>query len=67
MKTMKLAHGVVRDLDRPSEVDYKVIVVKNSTAFHPGQILTKAEVDDLIEYGKWDITVVSLNTAGAAT
>lgn len=60
MRTIKLAHGV-----KPSLVTekpwYKVISVKNSTAYHPGQILREPEVDDLCRNNAWDVTIVKLN------
>lgn len=58
MRTIKLAHGVDRG-DRDDIKDYKVLVVKNSTEYHPGQILQKIEVSDLCAATHWDVTIVS--------
>ena len=63
MKTIKLAHGVVTDFDRPSTKSYKVVSVKNSTDYNPGDILDKKAVDTLCFSNKWDVTIVSLQTA----
>lgn len=55
MKSMKLAHGLPLPANRDA---YKVLIVKNSTVYKPGEILCKAEVDDLCQNGRWDITVI---------
>lgn len=56
MKSMKLAHG----LPLPAKVtDYKVLIVKNSVTYKPGEILCKAEVEDLCRNSAWDITVIA--------
>lgn len=61
MKTIKLAHGVPRK-DVADVQDYKVLVVKNSTRYHPGEILAKPEVEELCGNATWDVTIVSLNS-----
>lgn len=58
MRTIKLAHGIITDMAKQKTADYKVITVKNSTAYHPGQILCKNEVDDLCHNNNWDVTIV---------
>lgn len=67
MKSLKLAYGVPRTLTKGAVMDYKVVLVKNSTAYHPGQILVKAEVDDLCNNPRWDVTIMPIGTQGAAT
>lgn len=52
-KSMKLARGLIGGRDA-----FKVLAVKNSTVYKPGAILSKNEVDDLIEYGQWTIDIV---------
>jgi hypothetical protein len=43
--------------------DYVVISVKNSTAYNPGTTLCRAEVDDLIQHGRWEVVVVQFTPA----
>jgi hypothetical protein len=40
---------------------YKVLTVKNSVAFSPGEILCRDEVNDLCDHANWEVIVVSLN------
>lgn len=56
MKTLKLGYSRVAD-----KSEYTVITVKNSVAYHPGEVLYKAEVDALSRNNAWDVTVVALN------
>ncbi len=63
MKTIKVAHGVMR-ADTDKVFDYKVLVVKNSTDFSPGQILPEAEVEFLCDSRFWEVTIVPLNEGG---
>jgi hypothetical protein len=56
MRTIKLARGVKNDVPY-----YKVLTVKNSTIYNPGDELCKREVDDLCGNARWDVTIVSLN------
>jgi hypothetical protein len=55
VRQIKLAH------DRATD-KYKVLTVKNSVAFNPGDVLCKTEVEDLCEHNRWEVIVVSLNT-----
>jgi hypothetical protein len=64
MRTIKLAHGVEPTLITEKK-SYKVLVVKNSTDYSPGQVLTHEEVDDLCRISTWDVTIVSLTQEGA--
>jgi hypothetical protein len=62
VRTLKLAYGVEPRAPRPdNSKDYKVVVVKNSVQFHPGQILSKDETDRLCQSPVWDVTVVRYN------
>lgn len=61
MKTIKLAHGVPRR-DGGDQPLYKVLVVKNTTWYHPGEILDRDKVETLCNSSDWDVTIVSLNT-----
>jgi hypothetical protein len=54
IRQIKVAH------DRATD-KYKVLTVKNSVAFNPGDVLCRAEVDDLCIDRRWDVTVVSLD------
>lgn len=55
MRTIKLAHP----LPAPAKpTDYRVITVKNSTVYRPGEVLCKNEVDDLCRNNNWDVTIV---------
>ena len=59
MKSLKLA--VVSKLDPNSQEKlkvYRVVTIKNSVVYHPGQELCKAEVEGLCDNAAWDITVV---------
>jgi hypothetical protein len=38
---------------------YKVITVRNSTDYNPGEILSKAEVDDLCDHTNWEVVILS--------
>ena len=40
---------------------FKVVVVKNSTAYVPGQMLDRKDVDALCSQIGWDVTLVQLN------
>lgn len=64
MKTLKVAHGITRayagSREDPDIKDYKVISVRNSTRYAPGQILTMAEVSDLCEDASWDVVILPL-------
>lgn len=69
--TIKVAHflyfGPGSTDVRNGEPRYKVIVVKNSTAYSPGQVLSRGEVDDLCDMSVYDVTIVGLDpTKGAA-
>jgi hypothetical protein len=55
-KTMKIVFKPEGDVAL-----YEVIVVKNSTSYSPGEVLAKAEVDDLCRNGAWDVTIVGSN------
>lgn len=55
MKSIKMARGVV-----DKKPVYRVLVVKNSTRYNPGEELNKSEVDHLCENSSWDVTIVSL-------
>lgn len=44
---------------------YKVLTVKNSTDYSPGDVLSRTQVDDLSRNARWDVTIVSLNPEGA--
>ena len=58
-KSLKLA--VVSKLDPNSQGKlkvYRVVTIKNSVVYHPGQELCKAEVEGLCDNAAWDITVV---------
>lgn len=57
-KSIKLAYGVRQQIG--DVLAYKVITVKNSTVFSPGQVLCKAEVDDLCDGPRFDVTIVGL-------
>lgn len=62
MRTLKLAHG----LPAPAKpTDYRVIVVKNSTAYVPGETLCREEVNELCTSGRWDVTIVAFEHIGA--
>lgn len=58
IKSIKLAHGV--KVIKDGSIQYKVITVKNSTVYNPGQVLCKSEVDDLCNNSNWDVTIVGL-------
>lgn len=60
---LKIAYGIDRK-DTEAVKDYRVISVTNSTAYHPGQIIDKSEVDELCKMASWDVTVVSSSGAG---
>jgi hypothetical protein len=62
-KTMKVVRKPPGALDK-RDVEYEVIVMKNSVAYHPGQRLCEAEVDDLCRNGAWDVTIVGSNREG---
>jgi hypothetical protein len=53
--SIKLAHWIP---PQGGEALYKVVTIKNSTMYHPGQALFKSEVDGLCRNNKWDVTVV---------
>lgn len=53
IQTIKLGHSRVG-----IQQAWHVLVVKNSTAFMPGQTLTKGEVDELCFSPRWDVTIV---------
>ncbi len=53
-RQIKVAHDMATD-------KYKVLTVKNSVAFSPGEILCRDEVSDLCEHASWEVIVVSLN------
>ncbi len=55
-KTMKVANGYSTSLGKAD--GYKVLVVRNSVVYHPGDILCRAEVKELCDNPSWDITVV---------
>lgn len=63
MKTLKVAHGILRAdaVNNNGIKDYRVISVRNSVRYAPGQILEKAEVADLCEDASWDIIVLPLD------
>ena len=56
---IKIAHAVL--VGAPY---YRVISVKNSVDFSPGQELPKNEVEGLCRSARWDVTIVGLNTDG---
>lgn len=62
MKTMKVAY--VEHLIGAQGPHYRVLVIKNSTAYHPGQLLSKTEVDELCTFNSWDVTVVPYQSGG---
>jgi len=53
-RQIKVAHDRAND-------KYKILTVKNSIAFNPGDALTRAEVNGLCSDFNWDVIVVSLN------
>lgn len=59
MKSLKLAYGVQRG-DTDKVRDYKVLIIKNSTEYHPGQILSLNEVTELCVSKAWDVAMVTL-------
>lgn len=65
MRTIKLAHGVPCE-DHEAKKNYRVLVVKNSTQYDPGQILSETEVAGLCQSSTWDVTIVSLHQEGAS-
>jgi hypothetical protein len=59
IKTARLAYGIPsRTTD--NVYDYLVQSVTDSTEIHPRQVLTKAQVDDLIAARDWRVTIVAL-------
>ena len=56
MKRIKVAHGYNSSMGRADS--YKVLVVRNSTTYHPGEILSAAIVYDLCKDSTWDVTIV---------
>ena len=64
VRTLKVAHVEhVLEMQGPG---YKVLVIKNSVDYAPGQILTRTEVDELCKNGSWDVTVVPHVTGDAS-
>lgn len=61
MKSIKIAHGRIHAA--PPHEGYKVVTVKNSTAYNPGQILDKEIVNDLCARTTWDVTIVPLDVS----
>jgi hypothetical protein len=59
VRTLKLGYAKPPTVIRGS-ADYKVLVVKNSTTYNPGDMLQKAEVDNLCHSTSWDVTIVTL-------
>lgn len=55
-RKLKLAHPI--PLVNARANGYEVIEVGNSTDFVPGQVLTKAEVDDLLRGSLYEIVTV---------
>jgi hypothetical protein len=41
---------------------YKVVKIKNTVLYHPGQELDKNTVDSLCENNGWDVTIVAPST-----
>jgi hypothetical protein len=41
---------------------YRVITVKNSTAFNPGQVLCREEVNVLCNKSEWEVIIVGSNS-----
>jgi hypothetical protein len=59
VRTIKVACSVIPALDRhPESREYRVLVVKNSTAYTPGQEISRHEVDRLCVDRQWDVTIV---------
>lgn len=53
VKTLKLSTDI-SDKDGA----YKVLQLKNSTKYVPGQFIPKADVDAMCEAEDWDVTIV---------
>lgn len=53
VKTLKLSADI-----SDTRGEYKVLQLKNSTKFVPGQFIAKADVDAMCEAEDWDVTVV---------
>ena len=59
-KTITVAWGHFADASGPNTgtPNYRVTKVTDSTEYHPGQVLTKHEVDSLCASRAWKVTVV---------
>lgn len=67
-KTIKLAYYEIQIHEGGGQMSapqkrYKVLVVKNSTRFSPGEVLTREQVDELSGAATWEVTIVSLDPA----
>jgi len=66
MRTIKVALTVIPASGSYREIrEYRVLVVKNSTEFSPGQVLERRVVDALCADKRWDVTIVPQQTGGA--
>ncbi|HZP68351.1 MAG TPA: hypothetical protein VFB29_00275 [Pseudolabrys sp.] len=61
-KTITVAHGIPSK-DHVGVYDYRVEKVTDSVEFHPRQILTKKQVDELCSATGWKVTVIALEAA----
>lgn len=53
IKTIKLSSDI-----SDTDGSYRVLQVKNTTKYVPGQFIVKADVTTLCESDDWDVTVV---------
>ena len=58
-KTITVAHGIPSK-NEIGVYDYRVDRVTDSVEYHPRQILTKSQVDELCASKSWKVTVIAL-------
>ena len=60
VRSIKVAFSQEKIYGPEKRTVYKVLVVKNSTEYYPGQEMSKSTVDALCADRQWDVTIVAL-------
>jgi hypothetical protein len=64
VKSMKVAHRSEFYMGKVTRRTHRVISIKNSMEYDPGQELSDEEMRDLCGSSQWDITRVPMNEGG---
>lgn len=64
IKSIKVAHRNEYYMGKVTRRTHRVISVKNSMDYDPGQELTDAEMREICESNQWDVTRVPMHENG---